>query len=94
MRAAAAAGVIGTGAAEILVPAARLYQALTQVLRLSLDGPFKAETAPTGVRDLLTRAGDAPDFARLEADLAETQARVRATFEEVVGKMAETAGAI
>ena len=93
LRSAAASGVLETGAAEVLVPAAKLYQALTQILRLSLDGPFKAEAAPAGVLDLLTRAGDAPDFSRLEADLAETQANVRATFEEVVGQMAEPADA-
>ncbi|MGX1309375.1 glutamate-ammonia-ligase adenylyltransferase [Amorphus suaedae] len=90
LQAAAAAGVLDTGDAEVLVPAAKLYQALTQILRLSLDGPFKAETAPMGVRDLLTRAGDAPDFARLEADLAETQATVRRTFEAIVGRMDES----
>ena len=58
-----AAGVLSPGDAEILVPAARLYHTLTQVLRLCLDKPFVAEEAPRALKDLLARASDMPDFA-------------------------------
>lgn len=89
LRAAAAAGLLDQGAAEVLVPAAKLYQALTQILRLAVDGPFKPDAAPRGVRDLLARAADVPDFARLEADLTATQRDVRRTFEAVVGPLSD-----
>jgi glutamate-ammonia-ligase adenylyltransferase len=36
---------------------------------------------------LLVRAADVPDFATLDAYLAETQARVRAAFVRIVGKL-------
>ena len=48
-----AAGVLSPGDAEILVPAARLYHTLTQLLRLCLDKPFVAEEAPRALKDLL-----------------------------------------
>ncbi|MEW5421367.1 bifunctional [glutamine synthetase] adenylyltransferase/[glutamine synthetase]-adenylyl-L-tyrosine phosphorylase [Amorphus sp. 3PC139-8] len=88
LRAAVAAGCLDRASGEILMPATRLYQALTQILRLSVDGPFKPDAAPKGVQDLLIRAVDAPDFSRLQAELTETQAAVRRTFETVVGPLA------
>jgi glutamate-ammonia-ligase adenylyltransferase len=36
---------------------------------------------------LLARAADVPDFATLEAHLKETQVRVRASFEGILGKL-------
>jgi glutamate-ammonia-ligase adenylyltransferase len=36
--------------------------------------------------NLLARAADVPDFATLEAHLADTQARVRASFVRILGK--------
>jgi glutamate-ammonia-ligase adenylyltransferase len=83
--AARAAGVLGEGDWEALSAGARLQHDLTQVLRLCLDGPFDPAAAGPGVRALLARAAHAPDFARLEALLAETQDAVRAVFERVVG---------
>jgi glutamate-ammonia-ligase adenylyltransferase len=72
-------------AADVLLPAARLYGNLTQVLRLCLDGPFHPEKAADGLRALLVRAGEAPDFSRLEADLAARQGAVAALFDSIVG---------
>jgi glutamate-ammonia-ligase adenylyltransferase len=54
------------------------------VLRLCLDGPFVADQAADGLKALLVRAGEAPDFPRLEADLAARQAQVAALFKEIV----------
>ena len=65
----------------MLLPAARLLNNLTQVLRLCLDGPFDPGKAPDGLKALLARAGEAPDFARLEADLAAREAEVAALFD-------------
>ena len=73
----ASAGVLAPGDAEILVPAARLYHTLTQVLRLCLDKPFAADEAPRALKDLLARASEMPDFATLEA-IVEGHARRRA----------------
>jgi glutamate-ammonia-ligase adenylyltransferase len=79
-----AAGVLSPQDAEILVPASRLYHALTQVLRLCLDKPFVAEEAPRALKGLLARASDAPDFATLEATLKDTLAAVQEAFERIV----------
>jgi [glutamine synthetase] adenylyltransferase / [glutamine synthetase]-adenylyl-L-tyrosine phosphorylase len=79
-----AAGVLAPGDAEVLVPAARLYHTLTQVLRLCLDKPFVAEEAPRALKDLLARASDMPDFSMLEATLKETLLAVRDAFERIV----------
>ena len=56
------AGVVSPDDAEILIPAARLYFTLTQVLRLCLDKPFVAADAPLALRELLARATETPDF--------------------------------
>ncbi len=61
--AAAKAGLLAPGEADILLPALRLYQALTQLLRLCVDGIFKPDDAPRGLLELLARAGELPDFA-------------------------------
>ena len=75
------AGLLPAAAADTLLPAARLFHNVTQVLRLCLDGPFVPEKAPDGLKALLARAGEAPDFARLEADLTARQGEVRGAFQ-------------
>jgi len=79
------AGFLEVGDAEILLEALGLYQRLTQVLRMVLSGKFVASEAPRGVLDLLVRAGDAPNFQRLELQLKDTQAAVRECFIRLVG---------
>jgi glutamate-ammonia-ligase adenylyltransferase len=78
------AGLLPRVATDALLPAARLINNLTQVLRLCLDGPFDAANAPDGLKALLARTGEAPDFPRLEADLAAREAEVASLFEELV----------
>lgn len=80
-------GLLETGAAETLISAVRLYQRLTQLLRLAIDDEFHPKDAPRGLLDLLLRAGDAPDLARLEAELVEAQRAVREIFELTIGKV-------
>ncbi|MEX0752459.1 MAG: bifunctional [glutamine synthetase] adenylyltransferase/[glutamine synthetase]-adenylyl-L-tyrosine phosphorylase, partial [Xanthobacteraceae bacterium] len=77
-------GLLPTAEAEILRPAVRLYHNLTQVLRLCLPGAFDPKTAGAGLLRLLTRAGDVPDFPTLDAHVAETQVRVRQSFERIL----------
>jgi glutamate-ammonia-ligase adenylyltransferase len=79
-----AAGVLSPGDAEVLVPAARLYHTLTQLIRLCLDKPFVVEDAPRALKDLLARASDMPDFATLEATLKDTLAAVHKAFDRIV----------
>jgi glutamate-ammonia-ligase adenylyltransferase len=79
------AGVLAPEEADVLRPAARLYHNLTQVLRLCLSGPFDPKTAGSELLRLLARAADLPDFATLEPHLADTQAKVRASFTRIVG---------
>src|SRR5215469_5040242 len=80
-----AAGVLAPEDADVLRPAARLYHNLTQVLRLCLSAPFDPKTAGSELLRLLARAADLPDFATLEPHLADTQAKVRASFHRIVG---------
>ena len=85
------AGILSDTDSEVLLPAIRLYQALTQVQRLALEGKFDPEGVPKGVKDLLAHAGEAPDFAHLEHLLAERQSAVRGVFERLVGKVEKPA---
>jgi glutamate-ammonia-ligase adenylyltransferase len=82
---AARLGVLSVEDAEVLRPATRLYHDLTQILRLCLSGPFDPKSAGAGLLGLLARAADVPDFATLDAHVAETQAKVRRCFERIVG---------
>ena len=83
---AARLGLLKPEEADVLRPAARLYQDLTQILRLCLAGPFDPKAAGPGLLKLLARAADLPDFTTLEAHLAETQAKVRASFVRILGR--------
>jgi glutamate-ammonia-ligase adenylyltransferase len=79
--------LLPTEDAEVLRPAVRLYHDLTQVLRLCLSAPFDPKTAAPGLVGLLARAADVPDFATLDAFLAETQAKVRRSFARILGSV-------
>jgi [glutamine synthetase] adenylyltransferase / [glutamine synthetase]-adenylyl-L-tyrosine phosphorylase len=79
-------GILEAQDAEVLRPAVRLYQSLTQVLRLCLPRPIDPASQAPGFMVLLCRAADVPDFATLDAFLAETQAKVRASFTRIVGR--------
>jgi len=85
-------GVLPVADAELLVPAITLYQKLTQILRLAMDGPFKPDEAPLGLKNVLVSASALPDFARLDVELRVTQSEVRAAFERIVGPVAPAPG--
>ena len=92
LTAAVKAGVLPAKEADILIPALRLYQALFQILRVCIDGVFKPEEAPRALLDLLARAAELPDFARVDAHLRETEAAVRQAFERLVGRVSTGKG--
>jgi glutamate-ammonia-ligase adenylyltransferase len=79
------AGVLAAGDADTLLPALDVYQALTQVLRLAVDGPFQPAEAPPGLVHRLCQAVNQPSLKRVVALLAEHQGAVRAVFRSVVG---------
>jgi [glutamine synthetase] adenylyltransferase / [glutamine synthetase]-adenylyl-L-tyrosine phosphorylase len=83
--AAARLGVLSPEDADIVRPAARLYHNLTQVLRLCLSGPFDPKAAGAELLGLLARVADLPDFATLDAHLAETRKQVRSSFLRILG---------
>jgi glutamate-ammonia-ligase adenylyltransferase len=84
---AARAGILPPADAEILLPALRLQSSLIQILRLCVDEIFVPETAPSPLKERLAEAADMPDFRTLDADLRQTQANVRASFERLIGKI-------
>ena len=85
LSAAAEVGVLSAKHAAILLPACQLFQRLIQILRLCVNDPFEPDRAPEGLKRLLARAGEMPDFVRLETDLVERQTAVRAVFEKTLG---------
>jgi [glutamine synthetase] adenylyltransferase / [glutamine synthetase]-adenylyl-L-tyrosine phosphorylase len=78
-------GLLKAEDAEVLRRAVRLYHDLTQILRLCLPGEFDPNAAAPGLIGLLARAADVPDFATLDAFLGETQSKVRASFNRILG---------
>ena len=71
--------------ADVLIPATRLLHDLTQILRLCLEGRFDPATAPSGLKELLARAGDAPSFARAGGPAAARRCRPSpACFDEII----------
>jgi glutamate-ammonia-ligase adenylyltransferase len=84
LRKLSAADLLDRHHAEILIPGARLVNNLTQVIRLCIQGPFTPEMAPDGLKDLLARAGEMPDFERLQGELRRTLAEVASLFDTVV----------
>jgi len=81
---AARLGLLPQAEAEVLRAAGRLYHDLTQILRLCVIEKFDPETAGDDLLRVMARAGDAPDFSALEAQLKETQDEVRRVFKSVV----------
>lgn len=77
---AARLGLLSPPDFDVLRPAVRLYQDLTQILRLCVTTGFNPATAGADLLRVLARAADAPDFSALEARLRETQAEVRRVF--------------
>lgn len=78
------AGLIEPDKADILIDAANFMNNLTQVLRLCLDSSFDSATALHGLKDLLCRAAELPDFQRVEAELRRTLDDVKRLFDELI----------
>lgn len=87
-----AAQLIDQAVGNTLIPAARLYHNLTQVLRLCVEGPFAAGSASEGLKQLLVQAGEEPDFSHVEHRLSETLMAVRQVCEELILSRAAPVG--
>jgi glutamate-ammonia-ligase adenylyltransferase len=79
-----AGGVLDSDDANLLIEAAGLEQALTQILRIALEETLQPEDATAGLKTLLARAGGAADFTQLERELQARQQAVRALFGRVM----------
>jgi [glutamine synthetase] adenylyltransferase / [glutamine synthetase]-adenylyl-L-tyrosine phosphorylase len=79
-----AAGALAEGEADALIAAADLEHALTQALRIALDGPLDPQTATPGLKALLAHAAGIAQFESLEMHLADLQTRAHAIFEQAV----------
>jgi glutamate-ammonia-ligase adenylyltransferase len=78
------AGVLTPSDAGVLQSAAGLQQALTQALRIALDGTLDPQAATPGLKEILVRAAEATDFTTLESQLADAQSAVHEIFERVL----------
>jgi glutamate-ammonia-ligase adenylyltransferase len=87
-------GLLSREDSEVLRPAVQLYQNLSQILRLCLSEPFDPKKTDPGLLRLLARAADVPDFATLDAHLAETQTQVRRRFELLLAPVGVAQAAI
>ena len=77
-------GLIPDGGGAVLLPAARMLNDLNQIVRLCVDEPFRPDQASPGLKNLLVRVADAPNFERLEADLRQMLAETAALFDRLV----------
>jgi len=79
-----AVGVLSERDADALIAAAEYQGALTQVLRIAVDGTLDPASATPGLKALLMRAGGVSEFAELEQRLARLQDRARESFERLL----------
>ena len=77
-------GALGPDDAALLLEASAFQQALTQVLRIAVDGTLDPQSVTPGLKALLLRAVDAQDFEALQQRLAELQQRAHSVFETVL----------
>jgi glutamate-ammonia-ligase adenylyltransferase len=80
----AGAQVLSASDAQTLISTARIENALTQVLRIAVEGTLLPEDASPGLKALLARAAGSRDFETLENSLADAQSRVREIFNRLV----------
>ena len=86
LNAATKAGLVSAPHAQTLLNALSLYQRLTQILRLCIDGTFDPKSAPSHLLGALSLAAAQPDISATEAYLAEMQDKVATIFTKIVGR--------
>ncbi|MBG1233443.1 bifunctional [glutamine synthetase] adenylyltransferase/[glutamine synthetase]-adenylyl-L-tyrosine phosphorylase [Aestuariivirga litoralis] len=83
------ANVLAAADSDALLSALQLFQRLTHVLRLCIDGSFNPKTAPAPLLKALSQAAGQPDISSTEAFVAETQDNVAALFKKLIGRPEE-----
>lgn len=61
-----------------------LISELSQLIRLCIDSAFNPKEAPSGLIDLVCRAGDGPDLSTVEGELKRLTKSVRKAFNSLV----------
>jgi glutamate-ammonia-ligase adenylyltransferase len=84
----AAAGAIASEAAATLRTAGRLWRTLQGLLRLTVEGRFREEDAPEGLKAVLARATGVEDFAALKAAMENTAAEVARVYDALIERPA------
>jgi [glutamine synthetase] adenylyltransferase / [glutamine synthetase]-adenylyl-L-tyrosine phosphorylase len=80
------AGLLDGATAAQLLDSARLYNRLTQVLRLCLDSTFEPDEALPGLNRAIAAAAQVPDVRITEDLLKEREASIAGLFDRLVGK--------
>jgi glutamate-ammonia-ligase adenylyltransferase len=81
---AASLGLLSAADAELLLDALRLWSAVQQVLRQTVEGSFAAEQAPGRLKDVLVRATACTHFDGLTQAMAERAGQVFALFTRLI----------
>ncbi|MEM6616015.1 MAG: bifunctional [glutamine synthetase] adenylyltransferase/[glutamine synthetase]-adenylyl-L-tyrosine phosphorylase [Pseudomonadota bacterium] len=76
-------GILKGDAHAVLAEGYAFQSALSQALRLCVEGNFDPDVASKGLRSLLAETVALPDFETLSATLNDTQHRVETTFHEI-----------
>ncbi|MDH7796335.1 MULTISPECIES: bifunctional [glutamine synthetase] adenylyltransferase/[glutamine synthetase]-adenylyl-L-tyrosine phosphorylase [unclassified Beijerinckia] len=91
LRKAAAVHLLSPGDGEQLITACAFYQAVTQMMRLTIEGPFDPTKVASSVLRRIASSVNLPDFGRVELMLTETRADVRKIFTRLIGAPGKSA---
>ncbi|PWE58203.1 bifunctional glutamine-synthetase adenylyltransferase/deadenyltransferase [Metarhizobium album] len=69
---------------DLCLEALTLFTEISQIVRLCIDGAFDPKEAPSGLVDLVCRAGDCPDIKTLEGEIKRLSKDVRKVFQATV----------
>ncbi len=86
LKSAAALKVLEPQEGQILLSTLSLYQRLTHILRLCLDGLFDAKTAPAHLNASLAQAAGLPNIQATQAHLIDLQTQVDQIFSKMIGR--------
>jgi glutamate-ammonia-ligase adenylyltransferase len=81
-------GLLAEDDAEILQDAWRLWSAIQQVLRQTIEGRFTEETAPGRLKEILVRATASTHFEGLRASMNARAAQVSAVYDRLIDQPA------
>jgi len=79
-------GLLASEDAAVLADAHRLYTDATQIMRLTVVGPFDPSHAASGVKRRIADAAALPDFEALAASVKEARALVRMAYRRILGE--------